>query len=72
MILGKIAFVFNAGPVILIDAALSAILLAGLVLGHKWAYVLTLVFTVFALSGPVRLLINHLKSRRLAKPAAEG
>ena len=37
-------FVFKVGPVILIDAALTGALLVGLYLGHKWAYVLTIVF----------------------------
>lgn len=46
MVFGKTACVFKVGPLILIDATLSAILLVGLVFGHRWAYVLTLVFTV--------------------------
>ena len=47
MVALKVLFVFKAGPVILIDAALSAALLAGLYLGHKWAYLLTIVFVAF-------------------------
>ena len=42
MVFGKVLFVFKVGPIILIDAALSAVLLAGLYLGHTWAYVLTI------------------------------
>ena len=44
MIFSKVLFVFKVGPVILIDAALSGVLLVGLYLGHKWAYVLTIIF----------------------------
>lgn len=47
MVLLKVAFVFQVGPVILIDAILSTVLLVGLYLGQKWAYVLTIVFVVF-------------------------
>lgn len=47
MVLLKVAFVFQVGPAILIDALLSTALLVGLYLGHKWAYVLTIVFVVF-------------------------
>ncbi len=46
MVLGKVGFALTTNPVILIDALLSGILLVGIILGHKWAYVLTLVFTV--------------------------
>ena len=57
MVVLKVLFVFKVGPVILIDAALSGALLVGLYLGHKWAYVLTIVFvalgTVFGLSKSV-------------------
>jgi len=42
MIVFKVVFAFVTKPVILVDATLSAILLVGLVRGHKWAYVLTL------------------------------
>jgi hypothetical protein len=42
MVFGKVLFVFMVGPIILIDAALSAVLLVGLYLGHIWAYVLTI------------------------------
>jgi len=45
MVLGKVLVAYRAGPMLLIDAALSATLLVGLYLGHKWAYVLTIVFT---------------------------
>ena len=34
--------------------------------------VLAVAFTVFALSGPVRLLINHLRRRRMKKSATES
>jgi len=47
MVVLKVLFVFKVGPVILIDAALSGALLVGLYLGHKWAYVLTIVFVAF-------------------------
>ncbi|HUT30595.1 MAG TPA: hypothetical protein VMX13_12445 [Sedimentisphaerales bacterium] len=54
MVLFKLAAVFSVGPRILVDAGISAALLVGLYLGHKWAYILTIVFvvlgTVFALS----------------------
>lgn len=54
MVVLKVLFVFQVGPAILIDAALSGALLVGLYLGHKWAYVLTIVFiavgTVLGLS----------------------
>jgi hypothetical protein len=50
MVLGKLAAVGEAGPLVLIDAALSAVLLVGLVRGYEWAYVLTL---VAALGGTV-------------------
>ena len=43
MVFGKVLFAFKVGPIILIDAALSAVLLVGLYLGHTWAYVLTIV-----------------------------
>ena len=46
MILGKIASIGKIGPIILVDAALTALLLFGLIRGHKWAYVLTIVFVV--------------------------
>ncbi|MEJ2705699.1 MAG: hypothetical protein P8Z79_24950, partial [Sedimentisphaerales bacterium] len=44
MVVLKVLFVFTVGPAILIDAAWSGALLVGLYLGHKWAYVLTIVF----------------------------
>ena len=47
MIMGKLLAVFKVGPLILIDAALSAILLWGLIKRQKWAYFLTVVFVVF-------------------------
>ena len=34
--------------------------------------VLAVAFTVFALSGPMRLLINHLRRRRMKKSATES
>ena len=52
MVLIKIAYASKAGPLILIDASLSAILLIGLYLGHKWAYVTTIIFVfIGTLSG---------------------
>lgn len=45
MVLGKVLVALTSGPVILVDAVLSGLLLAGLVFGHKWAYVLTFIFT---------------------------
>lgn len=44
MVVLKVLFAFKVGPAILIDAAWSGALLVGLYLGHKWAYVLTIVF----------------------------
>ena len=44
MVFGKVAFALVGHPIILIDAALSGALLVGLYLGHKWAYVLTIIF----------------------------
>lgn len=46
MVFGKVLLVFKLGPIILIDAALSMVLLVGLYLGHKWAYVLTIAAVV--------------------------
>ncbi len=43
MVVGKVLFAFSLGPGLLLDAVLSAALLVGLYLGHKWAYVLTIV-----------------------------
>jgi hypothetical protein len=52
MVVMKVLFVFKVGPAILVDAALSGALLVGLYLGHKWAYVLTIVFvTIGTVSG---------------------
>ncbi len=42
MVFGKVLLVFKVGPIILIDAALSTVLLVGLYLGYTWAYVLTI------------------------------
>ncbi|MEJ2704939.1 MAG: hypothetical protein P8Z79_21080 [Sedimentisphaerales bacterium] len=44
MVFMKLAYISKTGPVVLVDAALSAALLAGLYLGHKWAYILTIAF----------------------------
>jgi len=44
MICAKVVFLYRVGPVILIDAALSVVLLFGIVRGQRWAYVLTIVF----------------------------
>jgi hypothetical protein len=46
MVVGKIVAAFGGRPVILIDAVLSGALLVGIVLGRKWAYVLTFVSVV--------------------------
>lgn len=45
MVFGKICFAFKLGPLILVDAAVSGLLLLGIILGHKWAYFLAIVFT---------------------------
>jgi hypothetical protein len=45
MVIGKVLFAFSLGPRLLLDAVLSGALLVGLYLGHRWAYVLTIVFT---------------------------
>jgi hypothetical protein len=69
MVLMKLAYISKTGPVVLVDAALSAALLVGLYLGHKWAYILTIIFvllgTISALTkgfgqGIVVLLIDCL------------
>lgn len=57
MVLGKFLAAFKFGPLILVDAGGSAVLLVGLYLRHKWAYILTIVFvalgTILAFSkGP--------------------
>jgi len=62
MVLLKIVLVVRAGPVILLDAALSAALLVGLYIGHKLAFVLTIIFvavgTILALcQGPAQALV---------------
>ncbi len=49
MVLGKIGFVFKVGPVILVDALLSGALLVGIIYGHKWAFVLTIIGAVFGI-----------------------
>jgi len=46
MVLLKLVAALKVGPLILIDVALSTVLLVGLYLGHRWAYFLTIVFTV--------------------------
>lgn len=46
MVLGKVCFAFKLGPLILVDAALSGVLLLGIILGHRWAYFLAVIFTV--------------------------
>lgn len=51
MVLGKVLSAFKVGPAVLIDAVLSGVLLVGIVLGQKWAYVLTIVFTVLGTIG---------------------
>jgi hypothetical protein len=45
MVIGKVGFAFKLGPLILVDAALSGLLLFGIILGHRWAYFLAIVFT---------------------------
>jgi hypothetical protein len=44
MILAKVTVGLRLGPMIVIDAVLSAILWIGLYQGRRWAYVLTIVF----------------------------
>jgi hypothetical protein len=44
MVVLKVLFAFMVGPAILIDATWSGALLVGLYFGHKWAYILTIVF----------------------------
>lgn len=52
MALGKAIAAFYVGPLVLIDAALTAILLVGIYRGFRWAYVLILVLiAVGALVG---------------------
>ena len=46
MILLKIAYISKTGPLMLLDAALSAVLLVGIYLGHKWAYIATILFVL--------------------------
>ncbi len=48
MIVAKVLGAFQLGPQILVDAALSAALLVGLYLGHKWAYVATIVLVALS------------------------
>jgi hypothetical protein len=43
MAFGKVVASFWVGPQVLIEAALTTAIVIGLALGHKWAYVLTLV-----------------------------
>lgn len=59
MVLLKVLFAFKVGPVILIDAALSGALLVGLYLGHKWAYVLTIVFVAFGTVSGLSKSVGH-------------
>jgi len=59
MIVAKIVLVGKVGPIILVDAALSAALLAGLYLGHKWAYILTMVFVVIGAVLAFLLGVQH-------------
>jgi len=40
---GKVVAATQLGPGLLLDAALCALLLVGLYLGHRWAYVVTVV-----------------------------
>lgn len=46
MVVGKVGFAFTVGPLILVDAALTGVLLLGIIMGHRWAYILTLVLSV--------------------------
>ena len=50
MFVGKIVAALTYGPAVLVDAALSAVLLWGLYHGHKWAYVLTYVFVAIGVA----------------------
>ncbi|MBU0755244.1 MAG: hypothetical protein KJ645_08900 [Planctomycetes bacterium] len=55
MIIGKIVAAFFMNPLVLIDAALSGLLLFGIIKGHRWAYILTFVGvttgTIFAFNN---------------------
>jgi len=51
MVVGKVLGAFQVGPFILVDAALSAALLVGLYLGHKWAYVATILLVALSAIG---------------------
>ena len=47
MVIGKIIAAFVVTPLVLIDAGLSALLLLGIILGHRWAYIVTIVFVAY-------------------------
>jgi len=51
MVVGKLFFVSHFGGLILVDAVLSGGLLIGLYLGHRWAYILTIVFVALGTIG---------------------
>ncbi len=52
MVIDKlIAAIAMGKPVILIDASLTALFLAGLYWGHKWAYVLVILFTILGIGA---------------------
>ena len=56
MVVGKLVAIAALGPVVLIDAVLSAALLLGLSRGHRWAYVVTIVVVaVKVIAGLVTL-----------------
>ena len=50
MIFGKCLAAFSVGPLVLVDAALTAILLYGIIRGYKWAYVLTILSIMFGIA----------------------
>jgi hypothetical protein len=51
MVVGKVMAAARFGPVILVDAAISALILYGIIRGYKWAYVLTIVSVVLGVGS---------------------
>lgn len=49
MVLLKFVAAATTNPLFLVDAVLSGALLVGIIFGHKWAYVMTLVFSAFGI-----------------------
>ena len=68
MTIAKLGFVASA-PLILIDIALSALLLFGLITGKRWAYILAIGFTVL---GTVATLLTRGTQMGLAVLAFDG